>query len=1805
MIANIHLEAQTVWHQFDKLMGDGSYKSAYALAEKEWKKASSSTDRLAAAYHMTLAAAPYQEDVRDSAEARYRGLLPRLDTLEKALCHAFLGEYDSALAYAEVLQKTPVEHIAMYCNGDKTAGVTPTAFDVVCLRAQDNGNYSPEQRVDLQRRLTELHKSDNDDVALWHELRLLDLLENVPNHPVEDATVLALIDRFRPSAPPRLSLLYARMAQRCLAREDYLGAIAWCDTALRVDDQSEGGIQCHNIKRDILLPRIEITSKGLTFAPDCPSLQQVRYRNVEKLWFRVIPYIDDFHYGDKTRRRLQAAKPLMQWEQALVSNNAHRFEQSLFTIPPLASGKYLLLASPHEDFKAEGFVACELNVTDMYLIQNGSEGILIDRKTGHPIVGQQLRLERIRYQEPVAIVDSATTDKDGRYRFSYTDQAWYIHLVAEREGYRLQTSYEPRHAVESSGMTLRCELRTDRPIYRPGDTVQIALLLFYSDGVKAYSETGKRVNIRFFDPNYEEVATDSLTTDDYGMAHTSVIIPQDRLAGGYTIVVEGDDNQLERHWVRVEEYKQPRFMVTLDAAAGQAPTFGNPCAVSGLAASYSAVPIGGARVQYKVMRRQLGRWWWRWWGVVNETEVLAGETVTAADGSFAVNFVPEPDSNVDLSDKPTFEYEVSVDVTDLNGESHPAHAYVRVGYCKAFLSLEPGSTVQNPKVRYVDINGNPLPGNPEVRIELLRQPERPLLDHPLVTVGVHPIEPSELFEKYYPRLAPDAAYNDPSKWPVIPAQDTKRSGMYRITMIAPDANTVTEYLDYTPDEARKVNSQQLLWTDINKKKAEVGEKVTLRLGSRHKGVDAFYQLRVGSRELDFRRIRLNDELDAITIPVDESMLGGFQVDIMAVMEGIESRYSYQVEVPFSHKRIKMEIATFRDKLLPGQQEEWIVRVSGNDIGVESGVMLTMYDDALNSYGSAQSWDFSPWRINRSAGWNSLNISGGSARWLQGAEYRYYKGNYPVVWSLKEALPYHYRSYGIRMMKTASTRSMEPMADMVEEEAAVNEVFMATDAALPMTTGEMGGVEEAEPQAEPLRANLNSLAFFAPSLRTDTDGKVIYRFIVPDLLTRWNVRGMAVTKDIKIGTLDRTLITQKPLMVQPNMPRFLRQGDNLSLMAKVMLAEPTGAEHDVNVDFLLTDAATGDTLCHHTEHLSVKDAAQVMFPVEVSNNVYVATYKIVARADGMSDGEQGQVPVVTNRQTVTISQALYINGVGEKRYEMSEWLVDNESREPSLLSAEMTSHPFWLAAKVMPYLKDLSNPSTNYLANQLHVNEIGLELSKRIDFERNKEKLQEVGESRLTMNADVKQTLLKATPWVCAAKSEEEQMRAVSRYFDPETLVEELQSLAVQLTERQNPDGGWSWMPDGKSSLWTSQQVLAQLAKSSYMSTRSLQKALDYVDKEQQQYYDIHVKPYLKKGYRWSPTDIDYLYSRSFYGKANTEAYRFYYSNALKNYREYDNLFSQAQLALVFYRHGDTRQALDLLRRIKEKSLESDEMGLYWRDNISGWYWYSRPIETQSLLIHAFAEIMPRDTVTIGQMQQWLLKQKQTTHWGNERATAEAISALMIPDNLNDEQADQSNSLSMNVFGVPITAKSKGMEGYTSQQWSGSELDSVRKSGNAEIVLGKSNRGIAWGAVYYQFTDDIDKIPSTQMGIQLKRTYLIPDRLEVGDRVKVRIDIQCDRAMDYLELVDGRPSCVEPLSTQAGWRWNDGLSYYVTVNNTDTRCYIEHLDKGKYWFEYEVYVTNPGQFLSGPLTMQCMYAPEFHATAPAQKLIVEP
>lgn len=1857
------LSAQTDWKKIDNLIVNKSYKTAYTQAEALFKKTTNSTDLLTAAWYMARAAAEYQEDCYDSSIARYRSILSRLEAPEKAVCYAWLGVADSALMDEALLKKTSSDRIKPFLekeeHGKRGVNLTPTVFDVVAQYILNNVVYDS---FALMQELIDFHSGDNDDIRILLDMQLMQMTRaHRPNEVTGEEWLQRYINKYRGSRSQQLTKLYCEMARILSNKERYVEAVAYCDTAIRLFPTSSGAVECFNMRKEILAQRIDIQASYLTIVGR-PSLHVLEFKNLSKVHLALYPYKQtkrNFEFPEKL------GKPLHEWQLELEDNGDHKEKKAIFHLPALEMGTYLLVVSENDKFSQKDAYTV-INSTDFLLLRNGEDFQLVEAVSGDPIEGQEVVLLEWYDQEPV---DTAISYPDGRFRL---DKDHMQKLCINRKGHSfLFDYYHAGYGQQGSRtMTEHAKLLTDRPIYRPGDTAHIAALLYESDGVNGRTVGGRELSLRFDTPNGKRYADWKLRTDAHGVADTVFVIPTDVLTGQWAVTLYDEGRRppyLGYVYLRVEEYKQPKFMVTIDDPADRqdagGPSLGVPYTLRGRATAYSGANLGGAKVRYTITRET--RYWFR---VYEQSKYFSfiDSTTTANDGSFDITFTPQPDSGIDLSRKPNFRFRINVDVTDLNGETHSASASFVIGYCNEQIAIRSPrhdiSALNQVQLTYTDLNRRPLKGKVYLNLYHLRQSDTLRLEHPVIAHNSDAqmtLSRSE-FQRFFPQYAYSFEEGNCDAWEsdiqysttlrpdgtedliTVPIGDRKLpSGLYRI-VARTDNVADTVYVCLTLPKEKEIANGELLWARFDTTSAAPGDRVTLGYASAFEDTRFFYTL-TGPEgdEIDSRWIPAGRRIKHLSIPIDSSMLGGIHVRLTTVRDGIDMEWTEKIDVPFTHKRLNVDIATFRDKLLPGEQEEWKIRVSECQSGQvtkstlpfshSATLVMTMYDDALNSYGSRYSWSLTPWRTSFINNYSRIDLGRYNRSYYQQFEYQRYDGPSPYSLTLRPDFTEAYRFRGRRMYKNAEilpevSTAFELAAEEEEEEM----VFTVTDGGTARGESNMvtmqgnvrkrtanyeevvlqtGAEEEADeatstsdlipPTSTQLRTNLSTLAFFVAGLHTDSAGTATYRFTVPELLTRWKVKGFAYTDDLKSGTLERTLVTQKPLMVQPNIPRFLRQGDSIVLMAKVMVVEPKDTM-DVRVTFRLTDAATGNLLTLQYQKIKVKDAKQLTFDFRVPKDVYVATYEIVAEAEGMSDGERGQIPVVSDRQAVTLSQPIYINGVSEKDFTFHLSPLTSTA-EPHFLGAELVSNPIWLAIKSMPYLQETGNPSNLYLANRLYVNNLAKEILVNLGNLEKLENLADMANTRLKINEDVKQTLLEATPWLRDAESEVEQRQAIANYFDSTRMAEELERIQTQLDTRQNNDGGWSWMPDGESSLWVTEQVLKRINLSTYQLI-NIEKALAYIDREEQRHYEKYIKPYLKKGYKWSPDNIDYLYTRSHYGNGKTEAYKFYYGNALKNYKSYNGLYTQAQLALIFQRHGDKKAALDIIRRLKEKSLESDEMGMYWRDNKSGWCWYERPIETQALLIQAFAEVTPQDTTSIALMQQWLLKQKQTNHWGNDRATVEAIKALLV-QNTPSTPILQNNQITLKVCGTELSAPSEGLEGYRSQRWQGPALDSIISLNDSTITLRKETPGIAWGAVYYQYTDDMDKIPSSESGITLKRSYFPEGNWKVGDRVKVHIEISCDRTMEYLELIDGRPSCVEPVSTRSGWNWNQGLRYYVEVKNTATHCYINRLEKGKYVVEYDVFVTNPGTFLAGPVTLQCMYAPEFRATAPAECFVI--
>jgi len=1944
----------------ERLLYDQRYASAYAAADSlrivalhaaaaGTPDATVSRQLITSTWYMERAAMQYQEDVVDSSLARFRAILPYLTPVDRTLCHIFLGNIDSALVDTVALREVPNTQIADFCSAPKNVSfnTTPTMYDLVMHLAI--ANLPARRKIELQRQLVAWYShgaaTENVNLLLFNELRLLDYYGRTPN--VSKATCRRLtqecLNRYRETGNEQLAELYSRMAVFCQNDLDLLGAIVYCDSSIARWPKSRGGVDCANRKRTIQQTSIDLTISDVSPAGR-DILMRVTTCNVEHLYYRVIRYpewLKGYYKSDSEKRiRLLSEKVVKSWDQSFALPKDYKFYKHYGYIPALAPGHYILLASPSKDFAREGFCMKAFNVSAAaFVLMSSPEdsvyGYVVDYATGEPIARQKVQLQRSKnyYDAKYSTVATATTDAQGFFALGDKE-------VKNRYDYewRLLTQYKGLDVESQCELgpnqldTLRevAELFLDRPVYRPGDTVQFMLVKGHVEhNRRGYAFMGNRLQLLLFDVNDKAIDTLYGTTDAYGSLSGSFVIPAHALPGQFVIRAYNAnfDNRDGRVWKSfpVEAYKQPKFTVTLKGADRKdaegrsiAPSMGDSLAVEGLAASYTQVPVSGAKVVYSVTRSWIRPWWRRHYGgdqSYGAVTLVSDSLVTDGEGMFRIAFVAEPDRNIELSTKPCFTYEVRVDVTDINGETHSQTLSLNAGYQNSYISItlpEQLRELGSVEYKYCDINGTPLKGFVNLYVERLHQPESLWLAHTQVHSGVRHTISREEFNKRFPLTAYSHEEEKMWNWPVEKKVfDTRvkcegltlnkvslpvlEPGVYRLRMAldTQGKETVADTLVvvYSPKGGRKVFTMDMLWSDISTNEASVGDTVELRFGTRHKDVYVAYELMVGKKTVQRRLLRVDNGMETLRIPVTEELLGGFNVSLCAVKEGRNEKKDYRVEVPFEHKKLDVQIVTFRDKLTPGEQERWTIKVSPKREGVPfvtpAALLLGMYDAALDSYGyGGNGFSWFPWMDN----WSDYPVGfsvyfnwryrSGDDLLVPFGQYQVYRGKSPSGWDFTALNHRGWRWKRLLAMPgtevedivasvggvgysdgSGTARGESGMVTMQGavrkragvKNAAVGEPEVATDLDVvedDMVMEEAAVAYAVEPSAKTrgaveekpyVRTNLSTLAFFGPTLITDKDGTVSYSFTAPDLLTQWNVKGLAWTQELATGSLERKLITRKELMIQPNMPRFLREGDTATLMAKVM--NLTDSDLTVTVDFSFEieneelrienypgAAANSQFSILNSQLITVPahGTVPVLFPVYAPMGGTVATYKFVAKAARHSDGEQGPLPLLTNRQAVTQSVSMYMNGKGTKQYAMS--LPVSPTAQPVSFTVEYTANPIWLAIQSLPYMSQCSNPSNIYLFNSYFVNTLGKSIVEQFPELKHCADRANEGDSPLLCNGDIKQTLLDETPWLQAGTTEVERMRDIARYYDSEELQRQCTDAFNKLQREQHTDGGWPWMPGGR---WSSPYVTQYILKGYGMLARQLSRgntkmqtrALAYVDKEACRSYQ-EWKRYLEKhpGSTCKPIMLDYLYTRSYYAGQNfsaaaREAHDYFYSNAKQRYSDYTSLYDQALLALVFQRGGDTRLAREMVTRIKQKALYSDEMGMYWRDNRAGYFYYQRPVETQALLIETFHEVTPSDTLSIAQMQQWLLKQKQTTRWSSDIATLRAIFALM-PTGHSDQsfgrisQGDKvvvSAKPFSDTLGTPVEGS-----GYLRHTYSADTLSRLTGRGSVSATIMRPSKGISWGALYYQYTEQMDKIPASETGITLRRELfkVEPDGtltglssasgVAVGDRLRVRLNVQCDRNLEYVELKEFRAACLEPVSTASGWVWTSGLSYYVAVNNSHNAVYIDRLEKGKYTIDADYYVTNPGTFTLPPAVLQCLYAPEFRATSPGQRLTVK-
>ncbi|MBM4092145.1 MAG: hypothetical protein FJ276_22350, partial [Planctomycetes bacterium] len=1416
---------------------------------------------------------------------------------------------------------------------------------------------------------------------------------------------------------------------------------------------------------------------------------------------------------------------------------------------------------------------------------------------------------------------------------------------------------------------------TDRALYRPGQTIRFKGICVAVDQQRDNYRTlaGKTVTVVFQDANGQEIAQQPCKTNQVGSLSGSFTAPRDRLAGRMTIRDQQRDGS--EAWFNVEEYKRPKFKVDLAAPADPA-RLDARVVVKGTAKAYTGAAIDGAKVQYRVVRevRYPVWWYWRcWWNPpsAGPQEIVHGTAKTDTDGSFEIAFAAKPDPSVAEKDEPVFQFTIHADVTDTSGETRSDERSVNVGYTalQASLSANEWQTVEKAVdvvVSTQSLDGEPLAAKGTLRVHQLQQPAQ--VQRPAVQEGYRP---------WFLRgdRDPEPDPSNPNSWPLGPvvadepfATDatgtvTKsfhlEAGAYRAVLQTQDAfgRNVTavqpiKVLDPAADRfaikiANLVTAPE--WS------IEPGKTFMALWGTGYEEGRAFVEVEHRGKTVQSYWTQRGATQATIEQAVGEAMRGGFSLHVTQVRENRAHLFSQKVNVPWSNKRLQVQWEHFVSKLAPGQQETWRVSLSGPNAEKAAAEMVAaLYDASLDAY-LPHNWpDLELFRQDYSRVSSQFENQALSLRGLHG---NFQVDRKPVEITYRE-LPHEvtaqlwgFQAFGAnRRMAFGAPGAARGRGMMMEGQSGAPEATMALEAAAapaPMMdmAGMGGGVGLAKeastglPGPRPVdldivsaRKNLNETAFFFPHLVADAEGKVTIEFTMPEALTEWKFLGFAHDSQLRHGAIVDKAVTSKDLMVQPMPPRFVREGDVIEFTVKVTNQSP--ARQTGTVRLTLADARTldsvdsqlGNAKADQEFDIPAGQSRSFSWRLEIPDGMGFMTYKAVGSTGRISDGEEGYLPVLARRILVAESLPLPIRGATTKDFQFAKLLesAGSDTLRHQSLTVQMVSNPAWYAVMALPYLMEYPYECTEQTFNRLYANALARHIANadpKIRRVFDQWKGTPALDSPLQQNEDLKSVLLEETPWVRDAQRESEARRNVGVLFDANRLNDETAMILRKLVELQLEDGAWPWFPGGRANDYITLYIVTGFGRLRHLGTdidvSPAVKALT----SQDSWIDRTYREILRRGDKGkihlSETIALYLYGRSFFledmpiAAEHQEAVNYFLDQARQYWLQLANRQSQAHLAIALKRFGDNKVPQDIMVSIKERSVENEELGMFWRETELSWWWYRAPIETQAMMIEAFDEVMS-DAESVESCRVWLLKQKQTQDWKTTKATADAVYALLLrgTDMLASDALVQ-----VSLGGIEVRPERvEAGTGFYQQRFLREEV----KPDMGSIKVTKTDPGVAWGSVHWQYLEDMSKVtPYEGTPLTLKKKLYVKENtaqgpvlkpvdgpISVGDELVVRIELRVDRDMEYVHLKDQRGCGVEPVDVLSHYRFQDGLAYYQSTRDTASHFFIDYLPKGTYVFEYSTRVVHRGKYKSGMAQIQCMYAPEFNSHSESFELAVE-
>ena len=1429
----------------------------------------------------------------------------------------------------------------------------------------------------------------------------------------------------------------------------------------------------------------------------------------------------------------------------------------------------------------ELFYVSNLAVMIQQLPDDRHRYVVVNATDGQPVPGAKIVLYDRSYDDKTGkfkrlIHARMTTDAQGEAYFKNVDGKVLIYTSTDKFAPAKDIYLSRARYYEKKDDEVKYQLFTDRAIYRPGQKVRTtAVSYIVKKGLDA-SVPGKSMELKFIlrDANWKQVAEQKASTDEYGTASVDFELPKEGQTGQYSISVNGTATE----YVRVEEYKRPTFEITFPKV-NERYTWGDTVVVKANAKTYAGVPVQGAKVEYKVTRRNQ-----MWWGARSaDVLVKSDTTVTREDGTFEVEIpleASQSESKADMDDfmriARFFNFDVSAVVTDISGESHAGEMSLPLGTKPTAFSVDMPKRIEADSLKTVTFNyrnasGMPIASNLKYRIDGGEWK---------VAEANAPVAIKE--------YAASSASSSAQVW---------KSGVHQLEAICGTDTLQQKFTLFSIKDTHPMEPTTEWYYQTSKTFPRDGKPVYVQVGSSENGAHIVYSIIAGNKLLEKGAWELGDSIVTLPFTYREEYASGVVINYSFVKNGECYTRKISIARPMPEKKLNITWKTFRDRLTPGQKEKWTLHITTPDgKPAKAQLMSVLYDKSLDQL-AEHTW----------------KMSLGFSQWLPDCYWKsnlkYYKlglsGTYPTKYYDEKELEVDkfddkYFSFNAYMqavelskLERSSGGTVEAVLidkhslvkdELVREEAKVmrargnlmvragaaapsaNKAFDVVEE-MPQFAGGSGSDAEQFLDKVQVRENLNETAFFYPALESDNQGNVAINFTLPESVTTWKFMGLAHDKEMRNGCLVDEAVAQKTVMVQPNMPRFLREGDKSTIVVKLFNTSDKKVSGNARMQIL--DPENNKVIWQKTQNYSIdaEGSATISFDVQgLKEGVYIN--KVVAAGNGYSDGELHYLPVLSNRELVVNTLPITLHQKGEQNFDLSKLFLNKEGKQAkgaadAKVTVEYTNNPSWLMVKALPAISNPDEEDAISLMSAIYANTITTHIQKYLSLENQSEK-----------------------------NLSQEAIR--------------LQNQVEKLKKLQNADGSFSWWKGMKGSRYMTTSVaemmvrLNAIAGTQKSTAKMLTSALNYLSWQTAQEVR-EMKKQEEKKHKVSPSEqaLHYLYILSMDGrkmKQNLEADKAYLLEKMSKMTSDFTIYGKARAAVVLAKNSKQNAAYrekagEYLQSVNEYAVYREEMGRYYDNRKALYSWRNYKIPTQVSVIEALQMLKPNDKQTIEELQRWLLMSKRTQVWDTPVNTVDAVYAFMKGNESNWNRKAENAVLKLDGKQLPMPQDSTTL-GYIKTE----------KAGKASTLsINKKSDYTSWGAVYAEFKQPVSEIASLESGIKVSRKVEKQKKVKVGDKIKVIITITADRDYDFVKIVDKRAACLEPVNQLSGYQW--GMECYVSPKDNTTNFYFNRLSKGKHFVEMEYYIDRKGDYQSGSCTAECTYSPEFGGRTETYKMTV--